>query len=782
MWAGSLHDPTGAAKEVLFVAGETMIAKALPDPSPKLEIPDGPTSSEGPSRAVLVVLWRRRWVLLTTVMLTLAVAAGYLAVATPIYTSSSSVYIEQNGTKILTDTQGLMTKSDSFLYTQAEIIKSAPILSAALEKVDARQMKTFEHVDNIVAWLQLGKVFSAEVGKKDDVVTVSLDSAYPQEAAEVVNSIVDAYMTAQGARKKTTAAEMLKVLQLEKDKRYVELSDKIAAMLKFKVENGSLSFQADKSNIILERLAKLSDSLTELELDTGRIKSEYEASQAILGNPAQIRAFVEDLQTRSNNAGDKQYDDARSELLRYQTMLYTISDTNGENSRYAQNLRATVKGLDEALAEKEREIAEQRVSSLQQELKVARADEDVVRIAFQAQKKEALELNSKEAELSRLEDEAQRTEKQCGDLDNRIKEVTVNSEDSGALNIQVVQVAAVEEKPTKPRKSLVMASALLIGLLVGSGLALLWDWVDQRIRTPDEAIESLGVEMLGVVPLINHIKTQPGRGQYVHLEPRSAVAEAYRTVRTAVHFAAREDVKTILVTSPNPGDGKSTTASNLAITLAQAGLRTLLLDSDLRRPTQHKIFELSDADGVTSVILGQKKLREVIQPTPVARLDVLPCGPLPSNPSEIIAGSRFSQVIRAVMEGYDRVVIDSPPVNAVTDARILAASADATILVLRTNRSTRKGSRHALEALLSSGAQVIGIIVNAMPQQVGIYGYYGRYGGYGSYGSEYTSDRIKGVAHEPHADPAETALGQLPDDALVLSDGRSAEQEPISMS
>jgi len=759
-----------------------MIAKALPDPSPKLDIPDAAPNSQGPSRAVLVVLWRRRWVLLTTVMAALALAAGYLAVATPVYTSSSSVYIEQSGTKILTDGQGLMTKSDSFLYTQAEILKSAPILSAALDKVDARNMKTFAHVDNPVAWLQLGKVFSAEVGKKDDVVTVALDSPYPQEAADVVNSIVDAYMTAQGARKKTTAAEMLKVLQLEKDKRYAELSDKIAAMLKFKVENGALSFQADKSNIILERLAKLSDTLTGLELDTARIKSEYEAAQATLTDPAKLRALVEDLQTRSNNASDKQYDDARSELLRYQTMLFTVGQSHGENSRYTQNLRSTVKGLDDALAVKEREIAEQRVATLEQELKVAQADEDMVRTSFQAQKKEALELNSKEAELARLEEEAQRTEKQCGDLDNRIKEVTVNSEDSGAMNIQVVQVAQAEDKPTKPRKSLVMACALLIGLLLGSGMALLWDWIDQRIRTPDEASDSLGVEMLGVVPLINHIKTQPGRGQYVHLEPRSAVAEAYRTVRTAVHFAAREDVKTILVTSPAPGDGKSTTASNLAITLAQAGLRTLLLDADLRRPTQHKIFELSEEQGVSSVILGQKKLREVIQSTAIARLDVLPCGPTPSNPSEIIAGSRFNQVIRAVMEGYDRVVIDSPPVNAVTDARILAASADATILVLRTNRSTRKGSRHALEALLSSGAQVIGIIVNAMPQQVGIYGYYGRYGGYGAYGTEYARDGSKGAVPEVHADPAETALGQLPEDALVLSEDRSEEQEPISMS
>lgn len=764
-----------------------MIAKASPDLSTKLEIPDASTSADGPSRAVLVVLWRRRWVMLTSVMLALAVAAGYLAVATPIYTSNSSVYIEQNGTKILTDAQGLMTKSDSFLYTQAEIMKSAPILSSALEKVNYRQLKTFDHVDNPVAWLQSGKVFSAEVGKKDDVVTVSLDSPYAQEAAEVVNSIVDAYMTAQGARKKTTAGEMLKVLELEKEKRYAELSEKIAAMLKFKVENGALSFQADKSNIILERLAKLSDTLTSLELETGRVQSEYDAARGILDDPTQVRAFVEDLQTRSGNGSDKQYDDARSELLRYQTMLMTLQENNGENSQFVKAARATFNGLDHVLAVKEREIAEQRVASLQQELKVAQADEDLVREAFRLQKKEALELNSKEAELSRLEEEAQRTEKQCGDLDNRIKEVTVNSEDSGAMNIQVVQVAQAEEKPSKPRKSMVMAAALLVGFLLGTAGALLWDWIDQRIRTPDEASESLSVPLLGVVPLITSgkMKTQPMRGQYVHLEPRSSMAEAYRTVRTAIHFGAGEGVKTILVTSPAPGDGKSTTASNLAITLAQAGLRTLLLDADLRKPTQHKIFEISDQQGLSSVILGTHKLREVIVPTQVPRLDVLPCGPTPSNPSEMIAGSRFNQVIRAVIEGYDRVVIDSPPVNAVTDARILAASADATVLVLRTNRSTRRNSRYALDGLLSTGAQVIGMIVNAMPQQIGLYGYYGRYGSYGrygGYGAEYASEKSKNAPPEPQPDPSEIVLGHLPEDALELGDDRSEkEEEPISM-
>jgi capsular exopolysaccharide synthesis family protein len=282
------------------------------------------------------------------------------------------------------------------------------------------------------------------------------------------------------------------------------------------------------------------------------------------------------------------------------------------------------------------------------------------------------------------------------------------------------------------------------------------------------------VALLGVVP---QMASKNPRGQCVHLEPRSAVAEAYRTVRTAVHFGAGESVRTILVTSPAPGDGKSTTASNLAITLAQAGHRTLLMDADLRKPTQHKIFDLGDSDGLSSVILGQKKLREVIRHSPVVRLDVLPCGPCPQNPSEIIAGSRFAQIIRALIEGYDRVVIDSPPVMAVTDARILAASADATVLVLRTNRSTRKGSRLALEALLSTGANVLGTVVNAMPQQAGVYARYGVYGVYGAYGygAAYAADTPQSAP----AQSADVSLGQLPQDALLLP-GAGEPEEPVA--
>jgi capsular exopolysaccharide synthesis family protein len=192
-----------------------------------------------------------------------------------------------------------------------------------------------------------------------------------------------------------------------------------------------------------------------------------------------------------------------------------------------------------------------------------------------------------------------------------------------------------------------------------------------------------------------------------------------------------ERCKTILVTSPAPGDGKTTLISNLAIAVAQGDRRTLLIDADCRRPMQHKIFKLSDKTGLSSVLGGQAKFADAVQKTAIANLDVLPCGPLPSNPAEMLDSQAFLDLLAQVSKLYDQVLIDSPPVMPVTDARILAAGCDATLLVLRAEKSTRRLSEHARNALQSVGAGLLGVVVNDVPRGKDGYGYY--YYGY-SYG------------------------------------------------
>jgi capsular exopolysaccharide synthesis family protein len=204
--------------------------------------------------------------------------------------------------------------------------------------------------------------------------------------------------------------------------------------------------------------------------------------------------------------------------------------------------------------------------------------------------------------------------------------------------------------------------------------------------------------------------------QPVHLYAR-AVGEAFGSIRTSLLLGQAQSAHTILVTSPMSGDGKSITASHLAIAFARHGCRTLLLDCDLRDPIQHLIFRLDSDIGLSSVLTAQTLVEDAIQPTWCPGLDMMACGPVPKNPSDLLAGPDFNQLLTSLSEKYDRVIIDSPPLGAAADARILAASSDATLLVLRMNLSARASSVEAVSSLKTAGARLVGAIANGTPPE-----------------------------------------------------------------
>lgn len=315
-------------------------------------------------------------------------------------------------------------------------------------------------------------------------------------------------------------------------------------------------------------------------------------------------------------------------------------------------------------------------------------------------------------------------------LSERIHDQELKTSGRKLVAIELVEPARVAKTPSYPRKHRTLAVAVVSGMLIGAGLALLRDRFDGRMRTVEEIQNIVGLPILGVVPAMTGRRTAIARAMAVHLDPRSPVAEAYRTVRTAVYFGTNGSAcKTLLITSPEPGDGKTTSASNLAIAIAQTGRSVLLLDADFRKPTQHKNLDIKDAIGLSSVLANREPLENAIQQTGVEGLDILPCGPIPANPSEILNSREFGELVDTLARRYDHILFDSPPVNRVTDARILGAVCDATILVLRANQSTRKAGEHARNALMGVGARVLGAIVNSAPNSRGYEVYGGSYYG-----------------------------------------------------
>jgi len=689
------------------------------------------------SESLVQIIWRSRWIVLLAAVVVLTAAFVYLAKATPVFTSTSRIYVEQSGPRILTEAEGVMTQSKNYLYTQAELLKSTPILSSALENPGIRQMKIFDRIDNPVVYLKK-KALNVSVGKKDDIISVSSDSPEPTEAAQLVNAVVDSYVTYHSTRKRSTAAEVLKILQKEKVKRDAELEDKLKAMMDFKKENVALAFENRNSNIILDRLNRLSQAMTQAQLQTIEAKSIYETTKSMMNDPARLKQLVEAQRARGV------YTSTTNEKSQLKSKLNQLELRREDRLRQVNSNHPAVNVLDSEIArinkqitELDAEFAQAQLAVAQQQYLAAKEKEKQIAKYFQDQRQQALDLNEQLAQYTILQSDYEQTKKLCDILEDRIKEINV-TEDTGALNISILEVARPADKPSKPQKARVMGIALVLGLMLGGGLAILRDWIDQRLRSAEEVSAILGVPMLGVVPSMSKKLTTVARGQRVHLKSTSSAAEAYRTIRTAVFFSVpKGEAKTVLITSPGVGDGKTTMVSNLAIAMAQAGQRVLVLDADFRKPMQHNIFEVQREPGLSSVIAGQGTLDKAIRHTSIESLDVLPCGPNIPNPSEILNSKAFAELMTQLSSRYDQVVVDSPPVMPVTDACILGTICDVTLLVLRAEKSTRRDCQQARDGLLAVGARLLGAVVNDAPRQKGRYGYYY----YGHYGYRYGYER-----------------------------------------
>lgn len=710
---------------------------------------------------ILQIALRYRWIILLTTVLFLIAAFIYILKATPIYTSVSRLYVEQSGPKIISEYEGVMTQSKNYLYTQAELIKSTPIIAKVIDDAQIRRFKTFTEkplitssrmdsffdyikdklgipvnkkddaiIDNLLIYLK--KELDVTIGKKDDIITVSFDSPYPAEVAQIVNAVIDSYIEYHATSKRSTASEVLKILQKEKIHRDKELSKSFTRLLEFTRENGVVSLEKSDVHIVFKRLSKLSSALTDAQLETINAKADYEAVLSMADEPekikqfamaqpsAGVRVFVTDVETQ-----------LRSELRDMEIELRNVRYHCTEDHPSTQAVLGKIAEIKEQLKEEVKNFADAYLEVMRLEWTTAKQREAELQSSFDAQQQAALDLSVKATEYYMLDSDLKRNEKLCDILDDRIKELNV-TEEAGALNISILEVARPEDKPSKPQKAKVVGIALALGLMSGWGFAFLCKWLDYRLRTADEISAVFGVPILGIVPTMPRKQSVVDRGQKVHLEPKSIVAEAYRTIRTAVFFGVPKDqAKTILVTSPASGDGKTSLVSNLAITMAQAGQRTLILDADFRKPMQHNIFEIDNEKGLSSVVAGNITLDEVIQPGPVKGLDLLPCGPGVPNPSEILNSDAFSKTLKKLSERYDRIIVDSPPVRPVTDSQILAAICDITLIVLRAEKSTKRLSQQTRDDLLSVGAHIFGVVVNDVSRKHSRYGYYTSYGYYG---------------------------------------------------
>src|SRR3989339_2198623 len=478
-----------------------------------------------PQDGLLRIILRHRWVILGTALCFLFAAVIYLAKATPIYTSSSRLFIEQSGPRLISEFDGVMTRSINYLYTQTELMKSSPILSQVVDDPEIKEFKTFADVDNVVGYLK--NRLNVDIGKKDDIITVSFDSPYPEEAAQIVNKAVNSYVDHQSIHKRSTVSEVQRILQKEKIKRDEDLEAKFAELLKFTRENGVVSFDGKGGNVVYQKLAKLADALTESQLASINAKADFGAVQSMADDPAKIRQFaISQPGSFATMLKEEVNSDLKSELRDAEVKLKNMSYYVTSEHPSIKALQARIEYLENQLFKDEKKFAEVYTEVMELRWATAKQREDELQSSFDVVKMEAREAGVKAAEYMVLQSELKRTENICDILDNRIKELNV-TEESGALNISILEVARAESSPSKPEKVKILAMALLLGFMAGGGLAIGRDWLDYRLRSVDEIAAVLGVSVLGTVPAMEDNKTITTRGQKAFLALKSKVSDVY---------------------------------------------------------------------------------------------------------------------------------------------------------------------------------------------------------------------------------------------------------------
>jgi non-specific protein-tyrosine kinase len=420
----------------------------------------------------------------------------------------------------------------------------------------------------------------------------------------------------------------------------------------------------------------------------------------------------------------------QADLMRNtQLIAVRVEDTNPKRAAEIANT------LVDVFSEHNREIQATRYANSKANLQ-AELEQIETQIASASAELEALpDEPEMVSERERLEGSLGEYRQMYASLLTSFEQVRV-AESSSISTVVPVEIATIPEVPIKPRILLNTMLAAILGLFVAGGVVLFVEALDDTLK-PEDVLSELGLPILGVIA--HH---QSDNGMPITAEmPRSPVSEAFRTLRTNIHFASvDEPVRSLLITSPSPEDGKSTVAANLGVAMAQSGRQVILVDSDLRRPEIHKKLKLVNHTGVsTLLVLPRLLLDGTIQTTEIPNLSVITSGDLPPNPAELLASGKMNELIQTVTEHYDMVLIDTPPVMAVTDAAALATRVDGVLLVIKPGVTKLAACKQALEQLQRVGGKVLGVVLNDIEITRSRYRY-GYYKGYYHTYHEYYDD------------------------------------------
>jgi capsular exopolysaccharide synthesis family protein len=682
--------------------------------------------------------------------------------------------------------------------TYERLLTSNAVLEAAIKYIGPEHRPDFEGVpqDRWVAVLR--SRLQVVTVRRTNLIDVAYRSKGPEAAVVIVNAVVRAYLEFMEKTHKGTAGEIIAVLTKEKSQLEERLAGKEAELLQIRARFGDIfRSKTDVLHPVVSRAVKLNEALIEAQKKRLQLQASLAGLQQSIARGEDLQQHVlaiEEIVGREfllsglgfNNRDAYSQGVLEKSLLDDQAELKTLEAYFGPAHpkvvEKQQKIQITQQYLlsyqdrvNQRLARvRDTQLGPMLMQMVQQRLSETWQHEQSLQRGFDVAQREAVALNGDLARLEIVEHDLRWLRSLRETLLNQIASVDLK-QDQGEIRTAVVSEPAISRVPVSPRLTLVGLVCLAAGMGLGLGLVFVLDALDDRFRSPDELRLQLGIPVLAMIRKLEELPPTGIGSLHVHVAPESVGSEAFRTLRTTLAFAGRETQR-LVISSAEPGDGKTTVLANLAVSYAQAGKKTLLIDADMRRPGLSTQLEMRGMAGLADVLRRSEGVaeiaREQIHRDVVPGLDVLPSGPRPSNPAELLSGPRFSDLLAWAESEYDQILVDGPPSLAASDSAIIGRLVDGVVLVVRPDKNQRRLVVRAAETFTSLGIPLLGVAINraSAGNDDGYYGYgytsgYGY--GYGEYG--YGADTHAETA-DKGAEPNETGLSAVDNgDSLPMS-------------
>ena len=680
-------------------------------------------------RDYLAVVQQRLPIAVGVFLAVVLATALYAWTRTPRYTATTQLLIKSGGVNLTAmqdayDPVRASLSQRDIIQTQVQLIKSTPVMEAVLQQGVLAKSKDFQNSREPVRLLtELIKVTPARSGY---VLDVSIEREDPREAAAVANAVVDAYLAENRSRRLGVSGGGIAELKKKAGELRVRLDQETLEMHEFMVSNRMVSFE-DAQDIVVERLKGLNDNLMAAEPRRMQAEARFRTAQAAAQSGNSIESIPGVLESTLISG-------LKMDLAELEQQYSEMQGRLGENHPQLQSIVTQMNSMRTKLAMESAKI----IDGLQGRYEQALNEENMLRDALRKQEDNVLHFNELASKYNLLRQSRDSVQNAYSTLIRRVDELNVSQLSGQGDNVFVVSKAEVPQIRSWPARGRMMLMALFFGALLAVGVCFFLDYMDTTIKGDADVRKWTAIPVIGGVPSAEGESGEEDTDDLFALKkPRSHFAEAFRSTRTALAFSSTDKpLRSLVVTSTMPAEGKTLIAVNLAIAHAQTGKRTLLIDADMRKPRLHKVFPVPSGRGLSNLLTseqGSMNSAEIIVSTGIENLFFLPTGPVPPNPVEMLDSKRFKQLLSDLQAQYDLLVFDSPPVLNLVDSLVVGKQVDGLVLVVRSFVTNKFAAQQVAKQIAASKVKALGVVLNNVDIPSNAYYQYSSYGQYGDY-------------------------------------------------